>query len=67
VSGIEKYIEGHRERWIEDWSSLLKQPMIKIPYGNHDQNNHALNENLSVECLLRGVRTTTALFFEMAG
>jgi acetylornithine deacetylase/succinyl-diaminopimelate desuccinylase-like protein len=45
---------------------LLNLPVFAVPYGNHDQSNHAPNENLSIECFRNGIRTTAALFFQLA-
>ncbi len=47
-------------------SSILGVPILSVPYGNPDENNHAPNENMAVECFKGGIRTTAALFFEMA-
>lgn len=47
-------------------SNILKVPILSIPYGNPDENNHAPNENLAVNCFRNGIRTTAALFFQLA-
>ncbi|MBI5969385.1 MAG: M20/M25/M40 family metallo-hydrolase [Deltaproteobacteria bacterium] len=46
--------------------NILDIPILSIPYGNHDENNHAPNENLVIDCFKNGIRTTAALFFELA-
>jgi len=46
--------------------NILDIPILSIPYGNHDENNHAPNENLAIDCFKNGIRTTTALFFQLA-
>lgn len=46
--------------------NILNIPILTIPYGNHDENNHAPNENLAIDCFRNGVRTTAALFFQLA-
>lgn len=45
--------------------NLLDIPVFAVPYGNHDQSNHAPNENLAIECFRNGIRTTAALFFQL--
>jgi acetylornithine deacetylase/succinyl-diaminopimelate desuccinylase-like protein len=45
--------------------SVLDIPILSVPYGNHDESNHAPNENLSIECFHGGIRTTAALLFQL--
>jgi acetylornithine deacetylase/succinyl-diaminopimelate desuccinylase-like protein len=47
--------------------SILNIPILSVPYGNADENNHAPNENLAIDCFKNGIRTTAALFFQLAG
>ena len=47
--------------------NVLDIPILSVPYGNHDENNHAPNENMAVECFRNGIRTTAALFSQLAG
>ena len=37
------------------WTQILKAPSLSVPYGNHDQTNHAANENLTLECYYQGI------------
>jgi acetylornithine deacetylase/succinyl-diaminopimelate desuccinylase-like protein len=46
--------------------SILNIPILSVPYGNADENNHAPNENLAIDCFRNGIRTTAALFFQVA-
>jgi len=46
--------------------SILGIPILSVPYGNADENNHAPNENLAIDCFKGGIRTTAALFFKLA-
>ncbi len=46
--------------------SILNIPILSVPYGNADENNHAPNENLAIDCFKGGIRTTAALFFQLA-
>ncbi len=41
-------------------------PSLLVPYGNYDEDNHAPNENLKLECWRKGMRTTAA-FLELVG
>lgn len=47
--------------------NVLQMPILSVPYGNADENNHAPNENLAIECFTKGIRTSAALFFQLAG
>ena len=46
--------------------NVLQIPILSVPYGNADENNHAPNENLSLDCFRKGIRTTASLFFKLA-
>ena len=35
------------------------------PYANHDEANHAPNENMTLDCFYSGVRTGAALLHEL--
>jgi acetylornithine deacetylase/succinyl-diaminopimelate desuccinylase-like protein len=45
----------------------LGVPVLDVPYGAPDQRNHAPNENLRLDHLSKGVRTSAALLLAMAG
>lgn len=47
--------------------NILNIPILSVPYGNADENNHAPNENLAIDCFKNGIRTTAALFYQLAG
>ncbi len=47
--------------------NVLQIPILSVPYGNADENNHAPNENLAIDCFTKGIRTSAALFFQLAG
>jgi acetylornithine deacetylase/succinyl-diaminopimelate desuccinylase-like protein len=44
----------------------LGLPVLDVPYGAPDQRNHAPDENLRLDHLHKGVRTSAALFLELA-
>ena len=43
------------------WTRILGVPAFVTPYANHDEANHAPNENLEVERFITGIRTGVAL------
>ncbi len=47
--------------------NFLGIPILSVPYGNADENNHAPNENFAIDCFKNGIRTTAALFYQLAG
>ena len=48
------------------WTKTLGLPSFLVPYANHDEDNHAPNENIVVERFYGGVRTAAALLAELA-
>lgn len=40
------------------FTQILGVPSIIVPYANHDEQNHAPNENLRLDCFFSGIRTT---------
>ena len=49
------------------WTKILGVPSFIIPYANHDEANHAPNENLEVDRFINGIRTGAALIAFLAG
>jgi acetylornithine deacetylase/succinyl-diaminopimelate desuccinylase-like protein len=43
------------------WTKILGVPAFVTPYANHDETNHAPNENLEVERFIAGIKTGAAL------
>jgi acetylornithine deacetylase/succinyl-diaminopimelate desuccinylase-like protein len=43
------------------FTQILGVPSIIVPYANHDEQNHAPNENLRLDCFFSGIRTTLHL------
>lgn len=43
------------------FTRVLGAPSVIVPYANHDEDNHAPNENLRLDCFFGGIRTTTHL------
>lgn len=43
------------------WTKILGVHSFIVPYANHDEANHAPNENLEVERFINGIRTGAAL------
>jgi acetylornithine deacetylase/succinyl-diaminopimelate desuccinylase-like protein len=40
------------------FTQILGVPSVIVPYANHDEQNHAPNENLRLDCFFAGIRTT---------
>lgn len=47
------------------FSDILNLPVISVPYGNPDENNHALNENLELSCYFKGIHATAQVLYEI--
>ncbi|HQY31776.1 MAG TPA: M20/M25/M40 family metallo-hydrolase, partial [Thermomicrobiales bacterium] len=43
------------------WTQILGVPAFVVPYANHDEQNHAPNENIEVDRFLTGIRIGAAL------
>jgi acetylornithine deacetylase/succinyl-diaminopimelate desuccinylase-like protein len=47
------------------FTKILGIEAFVTPYGNHDEANHAPNENLTLDCFHSGIRTGAALLSEL--
>jgi acetylornithine deacetylase/succinyl-diaminopimelate desuccinylase-like protein len=47
------------------FTKILGVPAFVVPYANADEANHAPNENLTLDCFHRGIRTGAALLAEV--
>ncbi|MCI7795555.1 MAG: M20/M25/M40 family metallo-hydrolase [Lachnospiraceae bacterium] len=47
------------------FSDILGMPVISVPYGNPDENNHAPNENLKLSCYFKGIHATAQVLYEI--
>ncbi|MER8841329.1 M20/M25/M40 family metallo-hydrolase [Mesorhizobium sp. M0913] len=47
------------------FTKILGIPAFETPYANHDEANHAPNENLTLDCFYSGIRTGSALLHEV--
>ena len=45
---------------------VLGIPRVNIPYTAHDENNHAPNENITLEGFFCGIKTSAAFLYEAA-
>ncbi|MCB0088166.1 MAG: hypothetical protein KDE54_09660, partial [Caldilineaceae bacterium] len=43
------------------WTKILGVPAVMTPYANHDEANHAPNENMEVERFIKGIKTGAAV------
>jgi len=48
------------------FTGVLGIPTACVPYANHDEDNHAPNENMEVECFVRGIKISARVFRETA-
>jgi acetylornithine deacetylase/succinyl-diaminopimelate desuccinylase-like protein len=48
------------------FASALGLPVLTVPYGGPDQRNHAPNENMRLDRIEKGTRTTAALVLSLA-
>ena len=47
------------------FTKILRVPAFGTPYANADEANHAPNENLTLDCFHKGIRTGAALLTEL--
>jgi acetylornithine deacetylase/succinyl-diaminopimelate desuccinylase-like protein len=47
------------------WTKILGKPAFVVPYANHDERNHAPNENIEVKRFLNGIKIGAALLMEL--
>ncbi|MFZ5817280.1 MAG: M20/M25/M40 family metallo-hydrolase [Bacillota bacterium] len=43
------------------WTRILGVPSVVVPYANHDEDNHAPNENMALDRFFSGIRCTAAV------
>ena len=43
------------------WTKILGVPSFQTPYANHDEANHAPNENMEVDLFIKGIKTGAAM------
>ena len=48
-------------RAIQTLDGLEAVPVLVVPYANPDQDNHAPNEHLDLDCFENGIRTSARL------
>jgi acetylornithine deacetylase/succinyl-diaminopimelate desuccinylase-like protein len=47
------------------FTDILKLPSILVPYANADEDNHAPNENLDIDCFMKGIQTTCKVLVDL--
>jgi acetylornithine deacetylase/succinyl-diaminopimelate desuccinylase-like protein len=47
------------------WTKILGKPAFVVPYANHDERNHAPNENIEVDRFLTGIKIGAAIMAEI--
>lgn len=43
------------------WTKVLGKPSIMVPYANADEANHAPNENMDLNCFLKGIHCSVEI------
>lgn len=67
--GVEPLIYPSLGGTLPDYvfTKILGTQSFVVPYANADEANHAPNENIKIECFLKGIRTGAALLAELGG
>ncbi|MFZ5824770.1 MAG: M20/M25/M40 family metallo-hydrolase [Bacillota bacterium] len=47
------------------WTRILGTPSVVVPYANHDEDNHAPNENMAVDKFFSGIRCAATVLREL--
>lgn len=63
AQGVEPVIHPVAGGTLPDYvfTKILGAHSFVVPYANADQANHAPNENITIDCFLKGIRTGAAL------
>lgn len=48
------------------FTRTLGIPAVIVPYANHDEDNHAPNENIRLDCFYKGIETSVAILRRLA-
>lgn len=67
AQGVEPLIYPAMGGSLPDYvfTKILGVPAFVTPYANADEANHAPNENLTIDCFFKGIRTGCALLDEL--
>ncbi|MFB6453408.1 M20/M25/M40 family metallo-hydrolase [Bradyrhizobium tunisiense] len=67
--GVEPLIYPSLGGTLPDYvfTKILGTQSFVVPYANADEANHAPNENIKIECFLKGIRTGAAILAELGG
>jgi len=47
------------------WTRILGVPSVVVPYANPDEDNHAPNENIALDCFFDGIRCAADVLAEL--
>lgn len=47
------------------WTRILGAPSVVVPYANPDEDNHAPNENITLDCFWNGIQCTIEVLAEL--
>ncbi|RUY13258.1 MAG: M20/M25/M40 family metallo-hydrolase [Mesorhizobium sp.] len=61
--GVEPLIYPTLGATLPDYvfTKVLGTASFVVPYANYDEDNHAPNENITIDCFIKGIRTGAAL------
>jgi acetylornithine deacetylase/succinyl-diaminopimelate desuccinylase-like protein len=47
------------------FTDILNLPSVLVPYANADEDNHAPNENMDINCFYKGIQTTCKVLIDL--
>ena len=47
------------------WTKILKTPTVGAAYANPDEDNHAPNENMDIECFYKGIHSSAEIIQQL--
>ncbi|MCG7344007.1 M20/M25/M40 family metallo-hydrolase [Sporosarcina sp. ACRSL] len=47
------------------FTDILAQPAVLVPYANADEDNHAPNENMDIDCYYKGIQTSCKVLMDL--
>jgi acetylornithine deacetylase/succinyl-diaminopimelate desuccinylase-like protein len=68
AQGVEPLVYPSMGGSLPDYvfTKILGVPAFVVPYANADEANHAPNENLEINCFIKGIRTGAALLSQLS-
>src|SRR6185295_11858015 len=68
ATGAKPYISPSSGGSLPDYAFTrdLALPLVKVPYANYDEANHAPNENLDLGCFYQGIKISASVYEALA-